>query len=138
MCVCNNIHELDKILKMERNVWIIVHFIQINLINFNNCNGATCWWRHFWHVQTLTKCIASRRLYSHHTNSPNRSGCLYRPIVSYHFNNQNLVLIPNPLIRCQHYDLSNFYILKQIKSYVHNFSKFHEFKWCFGELERYP
>ncbi len=39
--VCNNAFEFKKIFKLKWNGWINLHFIQINLVDFNNCNIIT-------------------------------------------------------------------------------------------------
>jgi len=40
-CVYNHICELRKVIKLERGVEIIGHFVQISLANFDSCNVIT-------------------------------------------------------------------------------------------------
>ncbi len=53
-------------------------------------------WQNAWQAQDCTNITQIHQI---------GLGCFHRPIFSYHFNNQNLVWIPNPLKRCQHNDL---------------------------------
>lgn len=146
-CVCNNIHEFKKALRLKWHVWIIVHFVQINLAYFiaimYSHNKTSLAYANFIKVLTCS-------------NIGNTHGKHKIVSTSHKFIKLTFIVSANPL-------LGAILIIKGLYSFLtcfnsanvlihivftfwknyrylffHNFNKLLKFKMTFGGAKKYP